>query len=78
MFTQPQCSPLGYRKCLVGCVEKDLILSLLCRAFHHYRGKKELITKHPELEKLLKEEYRSIDDFRAKDTVTNQKENKSH
>ncbi|CAL9231086.1 unnamed protein product [Arabidopsis halleri] len=47
-------------------------------AFHHYRGKKEPITKHPELEKLLKEEYRSIDDFRAKDTVTNQKENKSH
>ncbi|CAD5332318.1 unnamed protein product [Arabidopsis thaliana] len=47
-------------------------------AFHHYRGKKEPITKHPELEKLLKEEFRSIDDFRAKETITNQKENKSH
>lgn len=47
-------------------------------AFHHYRGKEEPITKHPELEKLLKEEFRSIDDFRAKETITNQKENKSH
>ncbi|CAH2072227.1 unnamed protein product [Thlaspi arvense] len=47
-------------------------------AFHHYRGKKEPIKKQPELEKLLKEEYRSLDDFRAKDSVTGQKENKSH
>ncbi|KAJ4910874.1 La-related protein 1A [Raphanus sativus] len=48
-------------------------------AFHHYRGQKEpTIKKHPELEKLLKEEYRSIADFRAKDSVTSQKENKSH
>ncbi|KFK26365.1 hypothetical protein AALP_AA8G239200 [Arabis alpina] len=47
-------------------------------AFHHYRGQKEPIKKHPELEKLLKEEYRSIADFRAKDSITNQKENKSH
>ncbi|KAF8113372.1 hypothetical protein N665_0050s0030 [Sinapis alba] len=47
-------------------------------AFHHYRGQKEPIKKHPELEKLLKEEYRSLDDFRAKDPITSQKENKSH
>ncbi|ESQ42139.1 hypothetical protein EUTSA_v10012690mg [Eutrema salsugineum] len=47
-------------------------------AFHHYQGQKEPIKKHPELEKLLKEEYRSIDDFRAKDSITSQKENKSH
>ncbi|KAL1204265.1 La-related protein 1A [Cardamine amara subsp. amara] len=47
-------------------------------AFHHYRGKKEPLKKRPELEKLLKEEYRSIDDFRAKEIITNQKENKTH
>nr|VDD20204.1 unnamed protein product [Brassica oleracea] len=48
-------------------------------AFHHYRGQKEpTIKKHPELEKLLKEEYRSIADFRAKDPITSHKENKSH
>ncbi|KAL0735362.1 hypothetical protein Bca4012_011572 [Brassica carinata] len=47
-------------------------------AFHHYRGQKEPIKKHPELEKLLKEEYRSLDDFRAKDPITSQRENKSH
>ncbi|CAA7061155.1 unnamed protein product [Microthlaspi erraticum] len=48
-------------------------------AFHHYRGQQEpIITKHPELEKLLKEEYRSLDDFRAKDAISSQRENKSH
>ncbi|KAG2333579.1 hypothetical protein Bca52824_004759 [Brassica carinata] len=47
-------------------------------AFHHYRGQKEPIEKRPELEKLLKEEYRSIADFRAKDLITSQKEDKSH
>ncbi|KAJ0266520.1 La-related protein 1A [Hirschfeldia incana] len=47
-------------------------------AFHHYRGQKEPIEKNPELEKLLKEEYRSVDDFRAKDPITSQKVNKSH
>ncbi|OVA13773.1 Protein of unknown function DM15 [Macleaya cordata] len=39
-------------------------------AFHHYRearDKKEPLKKHPELERLLKEEYRSLDDFRAKE-----------
>nr|DAD43170.1 TPA_asm: hypothetical protein HUJ06_001400 [Nelumbo nucifera] len=39
-------------------------------AFHHYRelrdGKAPL-KKHPELDRLLKEEYRSLDDFRAKE-----------
>uniref|UniRef100_A0A7N0UH25 HTH La-type RNA-binding domain-containing protein n=1 Tax=Kalanchoe fedtschenkoi TaxID=63787 RepID=A0A7N0UH25_KALFE len=36
-------------------------------AFHHYRSKqdqKEEIKKHPELDRLLKEEYRCMDDFR--------------
>ncbi|CAH8362377.1 unnamed protein product [Eruca vesicaria subsp. sativa] len=47
-------------------------------AFHHYRGQKEAtIKKHPELEKLLKEEYRSIADFRAKDPITSQKDDKA-
>ncbi|XP_051120482.1 la-related protein 1A-like [Andrographis paniculata] len=39
-------------------------------AFHHYRetrDQKEPLKKHPELDRLLKEEYRSLDDFnRAK------------
>ncbi|KAK6164047.1 hypothetical protein DH2020_000911 [Rehmannia glutinosa] len=39
-------------------------------AFHHYRegrDRKEPLRKHPELDRLLKEEYRSLDDFnRAK------------
>ncbi|KAG9458487.1 hypothetical protein H6P81_002995 [Aristolochia fimbriata] len=37
-------------------------------AFHHYRESrdhKEPLKKHPELERLLKEEYRNLDDFRA-------------
>ncbi|XP_057441492.1 la-related protein 1A isoform X1 [Lotus japonicus] len=39
-------------------------------AFHHYRklrNQKEPLHKHPELEKLLREEYRSLEDFRAKE-----------
>lgn len=39
-------------------------------AFHHYRkvrGQKEPLNKHPELDRLLQEEYRSLDDFRAKE-----------
>ncbi|XP_027329145.1 la-related protein 1A isoform X2 [Abrus precatorius] len=39
-------------------------------AFHHYRkvrDHKEPLTKHPELERLLREEYRSLEDFRAKE-----------
>jgi len=39
-------------------------------AFHHYRaarGQKAPVKKHPELDRLLREEYRSLDDFhRAK------------
>ncbi|XP_061352302.1 la-related protein 1A isoform X2 [Gastrolobium bilobum] len=39
-------------------------------AFHHYgkvRDQKEPLNKHPELDKLLREEYRSLEDFRAKE-----------
>ncbi|XP_065861546.1 la-related protein 1A [Euphorbia lathyris] len=39
-------------------------------AFHHYRGvheQKEDIKKHPELDKLLREEYRRLEDFRVKE-----------
>ncbi|KAK2640995.1 hypothetical protein Ddye_022758 [Dipteronia dyeriana] len=46
-------------------------------AFHHYRGRrdqKEPLKKHPELERLLKEEYRSIEDFRAKERNNSTKE----
>lgn len=39
-------------------------------AFHHYqaaRGKKSPVKNHPELDRLLREEYRCLDDFhRAK------------
>lgn len=43
------------------------LLFLLGRAFHHYRGardSKEPLAKHPELDNLLREEYRSLDDFK--------------
>ncbi|XP_057802054.1 la-related protein 1A isoform X2 [Salvia miltiorrhiza] len=33
-------------------------------AFHHYRGADEPVVKHPELDRLLREEYRSMDDFK--------------
>ncbi|MED6155326.1 hypothetical protein PIB30_004345 [Stylosanthes scabra] len=36
-------------------------------AFHQYRKVREPLNKHPELDKLLREEYRSLDDFRAKE-----------
>ncbi|KAL4203233.1 hypothetical protein AMTRI_Chr01g102990 [Amborella trichopoda] len=36
-------------------------------AFHHYRKDKKPLKKHPDLEKLLKEEYRNLDAFRAKE-----------
>lgn len=42
-------------------------------AFHHYRSlrdQKEPVKKHLELERLLREEYRSLDDFRAKERST--------
>lgn len=46
---------------------------LFRRAFHHYRSlrdQKEPVKKHLELERLLREEYRSLDDFRAKERST--------
>ncbi|KAJ4970946.1 hypothetical protein NE237_004045 [Protea cynaroides] len=39
-------------------------------AFHHYRDRKMPLKKHPELDRLLEEEYRSLDDFRAKEKAT--------
>ncbi|XP_057724427.1 uncharacterized protein LOC130940330 isoform X2 [Arachis stenosperma] len=39
-------------------------------AFHHYRKAREPLNKHPELDRLLREEYRSLDDFRAKEKHT--------
>ncbi|KAF8395627.1 hypothetical protein HHK36_019577 [Tetracentron sinense] len=42
----------------------------LFRAFHHYRevrDQKAPLRKHPELARLLREEYHSLDDFRAKE-----------
>lgn len=52
---------------------------LLCaRAFHHYRGvdnQRPAPKKHPELDQLLKEKYRGLDDFhRAKEKVPSTKE----
>lgn len=37
------------------------------RAFHHYRDKDKPLKLHVELERLLREEYRNLDDFRAKE-----------
>lgn len=39
------------------------------RAFHHYRDSSKPLKKHPELERLLREEYRTLDDFRSKEKV---------
>lgn len=39
-------------------------------AFHHYRDSRDQkgpLKKHPDLDRLLREEYRSLDDFRAKE-----------
>jgi la-related protein 1 len=47
------------------------------RAFHHYRGgrdTKEPLKKHPELDRLLREEYCSLEDFRAKEKTNAVKE----
>ncbi|KAF3455221.1 hypothetical protein FNV43_RR05669 [Rhamnella rubrinervis] len=43
-------------------------------AFHHYRHQKEPLKKNPELDKLLRDEYRSLDDFRAKEKISSSKE----
>jgi hypothetical protein len=40
------------------------------RAFHHYRKErdgKEPLPKHPELERLLREEYKCLENFSNKD-----------
>ncbi|KAH1066794.1 hypothetical protein J1N35_031781 [Gossypium stocksii] len=36
-------------------------------AFHHFRDQGEPLKKHPELDRLLGEEYRGLEDFRAKE-----------
>ncbi|KAL4277943.1 hypothetical protein GQ457_03G044030 [Hibiscus cannabinus] len=42
-------------------------------AFHHFRDQGEPLKKHPELDRLLKEEYRCLEDFRAKGRNTKHK-----
>ena len=40
------------------------------RAFHHYRemrDRQEPLAKHPELDRLLKEEYKCLEDFSNKE-----------
>lgn len=47
------------------------------RAFHHYGGlrdQKEPLKRHPELDRLLREEYCSLGDFRAKEKANAVKE----
>ncbi|XWS74257.1 hypothetical protein CRYUN_Cryun02cG0200000 [Craigia yunnanensis] len=43
-------------------------------AFHHFRDQREPLKKHPELDTLLREEYRRLEDFRAKERNTNTRE----
>ncbi|XP_074571311.1 la-related protein 1A-like [Curcuma longa] len=52
----------SYKKCNLYGLEKYW-------AFHHYRGHRstDALRKHPELERLLREEYRTLEDFRAKE-----------
>lgn len=60
----------NYLQSLLIFFDSLLIVGLLyTRAFHHFRERSsnEPLRKHPELEKLLQEEYRSLDDFRAKE-----------
>lgn len=50
------------------------------RAFHFYRREKNTkpLKKHPELERLLREEFRSMDDFRhAKDKLAKEAKQKN-
>ncbi|CAB4283189.1 unnamed protein product [Prunus armeniaca] len=54
-------------------IKKDDLFPVRRRAFHHYReqrDQKEPLMKHPELDRLLREVYRSLDDFRAKERAT--------
>ncbi|XVF68612.1 hypothetical protein PTKIN_Ptkin11bG0015500 [Pterospermum kingtungense] len=43
-------------------------------AFHHFRDQKEPLKKHPELDRLLREEYRQLEDFRARERNTSARE----
>ncbi|XWS28942.1 hypothetical protein CRYUN_Cryun25bG0115000 [Craigia yunnanensis] len=43
-------------------------------AFHHFRDQKEPLKKHPELNTLLREEYRHLEHFRAKERNTSTRE----
>ncbi|KAE8688842.1 hypothetical protein F3Y22_tig00110954pilonHSYRG00112 [Hibiscus syriacus] len=45
-------------------------------AFHHFRDQKEPIKKHPELDRLLSEEYRRLEDFRAKEKHSSTREDR--
>ncbi|KAG4206902.1 hypothetical protein ERO13_A03G034600v2 [Gossypium hirsutum] len=47
-------------------------------AFHHFRDQKELIKKHPELDRLLREEYRRLEDFRTKEKNTSSTREERH
>lgn len=47
------------------------------RAFHHYDGlrdRKEPLKRHPELDRLLREEYCTLENFRAKEKANAVKE----
>lgn len=46
------------------------------RAFHQYRDQKKPIKMYAELDKLLREEYRTLEDFRAKDKAEKMAANK--
>lgn len=49
-----------------------MVSCLWTRAFHHYREKRgsaKPIKKHPELDRVLREEFRSLEDFRAKEKM---------
>ncbi|KAJ7960434.1 La-related protein like [Quillaja saponaria] len=47
-------------------------------AFHHYRDHKEPLKKHPELDKLLRDKYRSLKDFPAREKTNTVKEDKNY
>lgn len=47
-------------------------------AFHHFRHQKDPIKKQPDLERLLLEEYRTLDDFRAKERANTTVKEEGH
>lgn len=58
-----------------GIAVKLVVFTICHRAFHHYRtarGQKAPVKRHPELDRLLREEYRSLDDFRRARGKTNE------